>query len=574
MENGQIADILDEIADLLELTQGDVFRIGAYRNASLAVRGLSRRIEDMVRDGVDLCELPHIGKSTAEKINEILLTGTCKRLQDLEKQIPPGLARLMKVPQLGPKRAKLLYDKLKIKSIDELKAACQAHKIKDIPSFGEKTEQKILRGLATIGTWSGRILLKAAGDQVQALGRHMDMTGAIERWKVAGSFRRRLETVGDLDILVQTKDRAAATQAILKYPGIEQVPSRGEERVTVQLGGTLQVDFRFFEPEAFGAALMYFTGSKMHNIAMRKLAMGYKWKLNEYGLFKGNRRLAGATEEEIYEKLGLQWIPPELREDRGEIYAAREGKLPRLIELADIRGDLHCHTKLTDGENTIREMAEAALQRGYEYLAITDHSKAVSVARGLNEANLKKHAQAIRKLNGSINGLWLLAGVEVDILKDGTLDLDVSTLAELDWIVASVHSYFELSKAAMTKRLLKAVRSGVIHCIGHAAGRLIGRRDPVDVDWDELFAACKEYGVLLEINAQPDRLDLRDNYCQRGKEAGLRFVVNTDAHKQGDLDFMAFGVGVARRGWLESRDVLNTLSASELRQTLTRRQAA
>lgn len=568
MENAQIADILDEIADLLELSEGDMFRIGAYRNAALTVRGLSRRLEDIAHDGADLCELPHIGKSTAEKIDEILLTGTCKRLKELQQKIPPGLTSIMKVPQLGARRAKLLYDKLKIKSIEDLKAACEAHKIKELRSFGEKTEQNILRGLTTIGASSGRMLLKPASDHVEALGRHLDRAKAITRWETAGSFRRRLETVGDLDILVQATNRSAATEAILKYPGIERVLSRGPERVTVQLGGALQVDFRFFEPEAFGAALMYFTGSKPHNIALRKLVQRNKWKLNEYGLFKGNRRLAGATEEEVYAKLGLKWIPPELREDRGEIDASKQDEIPTLIESDDIRGDLHCHTKATDGANTILEMAEAARAHGYEYLAITDHSKAISVAKGFNEAKLKKHAAEIRKLNGSVKGLWLMAGVEVDILKDGTLDLDEDALAELDWVVASVHSYFELSKAAMTKRVVKAVSSGVVHCLGHAAGRIIGKRNPIDMEWDELFAACKEHGVRLEINAQPDRLDLRDNYCQRAKEAGVGFVINTDAHKQDDLEFMTFGVGVARRGWLERRDVLNTLPEAKLRQAL------
>jgi DNA polymerase (family X) len=331
------------------------------------------------------------------------------------------------------------------------------------------------------------------------------------------------------------------------------------------------VDFRFFEPQAFGAALLYFTGSKAHNIELRKLVQRHKWKLNEYGLFEGRRRLAGETEEEIYAKVGLQWIPPELREDRGEIDVAMKGHVPNLIELGDIHGDLHCHTKVTDGANTIKEMAEAARAQGYEYLAITDHSKAVTVAKGLNEPKLKIHADQIRKLNSSFDGLWVMAGIEVDILKDGTLDLEEATLAELDWVVGSVHSHFELSKAAMTKRLVKAVRSGVIHCIGHAGCRIIGRRDPIDVEWDELFVACREYDVCLEINSQPDRLDLRDNYCQRAKEAGIRFVINSDAHKQGDLDFMNFGVGVARRGWLERHDVMNTLTAAQLKQALAKR---
>jgi len=568
MENAQIADIFDEVADLLELSEADQFRIRSYRSAAQTVRGLPRRMEDMVRSGERLSDLPHIGKSTAEKIDEILRTGTCARLKELQKKLPAGLTALMKVPQLGPRRAKLLYDKLGVRTIEELKAACEQGRLREIPSLGAKTEQNILRGLATIGTSSGRMLLKAAADHVEALGRYLSGNKSIKRWEVAGSFRRRSETVGDLDILIEAGDRSAATEAILKYPGIETVLSRGPERVTVQLGGALQVDFRFFEPEAFGAALLYFTGSKSHNIALRRLVQKRKWKLNEYGLFSGRRRLAGASEEELYRKLGLEWIPPELREDRGEIDAAAHKAIPDLIELKDICGDLHSHTKATDGAHSLQEMADAARARGYEYLAVTDHSKAVSVAKGLDESRLKKHAREIRKLNSSMKDLWLLAGVEVDILKDGRLDLDEDVLAELDWVVASVHSHFDMSKTEMTRRLVRAIESGVVHCIGHASSRLIGRRSPIDADWDEVFAACRRHGVRLEINAQPDRLDLRDNYCQRAKEAGAGFVISTDAHKLSDLEFMPFGIGVARRGWLEPRDVLNTLPAAELRRVL------
>lgn len=571
MENAQIADILDEIADLLELTEGDVFRIRSYRGAARTVRDLPRRLEDMVHDEVDLSKLPHIGKSTSEKIEEMLSRGTCQRLIELRKKIPHGLTTLMKIPQLGPRRARLLYDKLHIQSIEELREACEKHRVREISSMGAKTEENILKGLSTVQASSGRMSLKAATDHVQALGRHLDKAKAVQHWEVAGSFRRRAETIGDLDVLVQAEDREAGTRAILKYPGIAEVLSRGPERITVRLEDTVQVDFRFFEPEAFGAALMYFTGSKAHNIALRKLVQHHKWKLNEYGLFKGTRRLAGATEAEIYNKLKLDWIPPELREDHGEIDAAGRHEIPKLLELQDIRGDLHCHTKATDGTATIREMAEAAAERGYEYLAITDHSKAVTIAGGLNDKKIRKHADEIRKLNNSMKKLWLLAGVEVDILEDGSLDLDRDTLAGLDWVVASVHSHFEMSEAAMTKRLLKAVRSGLIHCIGHASGRLIGRRNPIDADWDDLFAACREHHVRLEINSQPDRLDLRDTYCHQAKEAGVGFIINTDAHKQGDFDFMSFGVGIARRGWLERSDVLNTLPAAAFRRALRKK---
>ncbi len=571
MENAQIADVLDEIGDLLELTDASLFRIRAYHDAAQTVRSLPQRCEDLLADDVDLSELPHIGKSTASKIDELIHKGTCGRLLELRRRVPSGVTTLMKVPQLGPRRALLLHDALGIESIADLKKACEDHQLARVRSLGNKTEQNILRSLATLKATSGRMLLKAAGDHAEALGRYLHHIDGISRWEIAGSLRRRRETIGDLDVLVQSADRAAATDRILNYPGIEHVLSRGPERVSVRVGGALQVDFRFFDPPEFGAALLYFTGSKPHNIALRKRVQRRKWKLNEYGLFSGTRRLAGTTEAEVYARLGLAWIPPELREDRGELDAAAHGTLPKLVKLTDIRGDLHCHTKATDGAGTIADMAEAARLRGYDYLAITDHSKAVTIANGLNETRLKKHVEQIRKLDRSLDGIRLLAGVEVDILKEGQLDLDKDLLSTLDWVVGSVHSHFNLDRDAMTNRLVTAVRSGVIHCLGHPGGRIIGRRDLIQVDWDKVFAACKEHGVRIEINAQPDRLDLPDTYCQRAKAAGVEFVISTDAHKESDLDYMPFGVDVARRGWLEPGNVLNTCTAAKLRKALKRR---
>ncbi|HEY0947439.1 MAG TPA: DNA polymerase/3'-5' exonuclease PolX [Opitutaceae bacterium] len=579
MENAQIADLLDETADLLELASGDPFRIRAYREAARTVRTLPRRCEDLAGGAADFRELPHVGKSMAEHIAEILRTGACGRLLELRRKVPPALTTLLKVPQLGPRRARLVYDELGVTSLDELKKACEAHRLAAIKSLGIKTEENILRGLSTLGAGSGRMLYKEASDHAEALGRHLSQLKTITRWEIAGSFRRRKETVGDLDVLVVARDRTRAAAEILNYASIAEVTSRGAERVAVRLDGGLQVDFRFFEPKEIGAAQLYFTGSKAHNIALRKLVLKHRWKLNEYGLYRGRRRIAGATEEEVYAKLGLAWIPPELREDRGEIEAAARGELPELIELADIHGDLHCHTKATDGADSIEAMATAAQARGYEYLAITDHSKAVAIVKGLNEARLKKHVEAIRKVAASLEGeravgrgrargFWLLAGVEVDILRDGRLDLDERVLASLDWVVASVHSHFHLDEAAMTKRLLAAVRSGVVHCLGHPLGRIIGRREPIQADWQKIFAACREHRVRIEINAQPDRLDMPDHLCQLAKAAGVGFVISTDAHKQSDLEFMPLGVGMARRGWLERHDVLNTLSSLLLRKNL------
>jgi len=523
-----------------------------------------------VAEGRDLRTLPGVGESLAGKIHEILRTGTCRALEDLKTKVPPGLADLLGVPGLGPRKAKLLYDRLGITSLDELRRAAEEGRIRDLPGMGERTEQNILRGLRTLEAEAGRVLLKEAADLVAGLGRHLEGQKAIRRWEVAGSFRRRRETVGDLDVLVQAARRDRAAEAILGYPAVEDVLARGKEKVSVRLAGGLQVDFRFVRPEAMGAALMYFTGSKAHNIQMRRRAQARGLKLNEYGLFRGRRRLAGRTEEEVFAALDLPWIPPELREDRGEIDAAERGLLPNLITRDDLRGDLHAHTDATDGTLDLEALVAEARRRGYAYIAVTDHSKAVAVAGGLDADALRRQADRIRELDAGLRGFWVLAGIEVDILKDGRLDLPEKVLAGLDWVVASVHSYFDLPEDRMTDRLLAAVRSGVVHCLGHPLARLIGRRDPIRVDIDRLLEACRETGVALEINSYPDRLDLPDVYCKRAKEAGCRFAISTDAHKPADLDLIEYGVAVARRGWLEKEDVLNTRSAADLRAWLER----
>ena len=573
MENHRIAAVFDEIADILEIQGENPFRVRSYRNAARTVGDMTERLEDLVAQGKDLKSLPGIGGSLDAKIHDILKTGTCPALDDLRKQLPPHLTDLLGVKGIGAKKVKLLWEKLKITTLEELKAAAEAGRIRDLPGMGAKTEENILKGLQTLAAEAGRIGIQEAADHVAAIGRHLAGIKAVRRWEAAGSFRRRRETIGDLDVLVLADDRAAATAAILKYEPIRDVLSQGEEKASVALAGGLQVDFRFVDEEAFGAAMMYFTGSKAHNIVLRKLAQKEGCKLNEYGLFKGeDRRIAGRTEEEVYEKLGLkQGIPPELREDRGEIDAAAEGKLPKLIDLKDLRGDLHAHTKETDGANSIEEMVAAARAKGYEYLAITDHSKAVTIAHGMDESRLRAHADRIREVGSKLKGFRLLAGIEVDILKDGKLDLPQEALAELDWVCASVHSAFTLDEAKMTERILAAVESGVVHCLGHPLGRLIGQRDPIRFDADKVFAACKERGVCLEINSYPDRLDLPDVYCKRAKEMGCTMTISTDSHRVIDLDLVEFGVWVARRGWLEKGDVLNTLGAAAMQRWLNTR---
>ncbi len=568
MENAQIADIFDNIADLLDLQDENQFRIRSYRNAARTVRDLPQRIEDLIEQGEDLSELPNVGKGTAEKIHEIIETGTCKRYEDAKEAIPQEVTRLMDIPQVGARKAMQFYKELNVKSLDDLKKACKQHKVRDLEGMGAKTEENILKGIEQIKSTSQRVRLNTASQYVQAVSKLLEGIDGIERWEVAGSYRRGKETVGDLDFIIQAKDRKHVGEEIKEFREVEEIIGHGEEKLSVRLGNALQVDFRFFENENFGAALHYFTGSKAHNIHVRQIAQDRDWKLNEYGLFKDDRRLAGKTEESIFHRLDLVWIPPEMREDRGEIQAAQEDNLPDLIEMDQIHGDLHCHTNETDGYDTLETMVEAAQERGYEYMAITEHSKAVSVARGLDEKRLEKHAKKIRKLNDSLDGFWLMTGIEVDIMKNGDLDLDTKALKELDWVVASVHSYFDLDKKHMTDRLLKAIDSGVVHCLGHPFGRQIGQRKMIEFDVDRVFQACRDRGVFLEINAHPSRLDVPDDYCKYGKDQGVDFAICTDAHRTSDLDFIRFGVGVARRGWLEKKNILNTNTLRSLRKRL------
>ena len=564
MENTQIAHIFEHMAEMLELKGGNQFRVRAYQNTARALNNLSERVEDMVQAGSDLSKLSNIGKSSAEKIKEIVGTGTCKRLQELKSEIPESLTELIQIPQLGARKVKLINDKLGVESVEDLETACKEHRVRELEGMGAKTEENILKGIQTVQAASGRTMLKEALEQVNAIGRLLEERTEISQWQVAGSFRRQRETVGDLDILVESTDRNATADSILGSDLVEDVIGSGQQKVSVRLYGGLQVDFRFFEKDAFGAALMYFTGSKSHNIAVRQRAIESGWKLNEYGLFEDNKQIGGKTEEDIYRSLDMSWVPPELREDAGEIEAAVNGELPCLVEQSQMYGDLHCHTVASDGKNTIEEMAFAAKARGYEYLGICDHSKAVSVANGLDEERILKHASDIREVSEKFRDFRIMAGIEVDILKDGTLDLDEEVLSQLDWVTASTHFHLNLSSEDMTKRLLKAIKSGVVNCIGHPFARQIGRRDPIIFDVDEVFSACADYGVCLEINSQPERLDLLDVYCRKAKEAGIKMVISTDAHTADDLDFMRFGIGIARRGWLEKDDILNTRPQNDL----------
>ncbi|MFP4138937.1 MAG: DNA polymerase/3'-5' exonuclease PolX [Planctomycetota bacterium] len=571
MENAQIADIFEEISDLLELKDANEFRIRSYQNAARSIRDMSQRLADLAEEGEDLSELPNIGEKTAEKIHEILEKGTCRRLEDLRDELPQALTEVMKVPGVGPRKAMKIHRELDVDDLDDLRQACRDGKVRTLEGFGEKTEEKILDGIKTLETTAGRVSLKEAGDHVRSLSEWLDGVDEVDRYEVAGSFRRRKETVGDLDILIQASDRKAAGEAIVEFEGISNVDSHGAEKITVHLTGGLQVDFRFFEPRNFGAALMYFTGSKAHNIHLRKIAVDRGWKLNEYGLFKDDDLLAGKDEEAMYHRLNLAWVPPEMREDRGEVDAAAEDRLPELIEHDEVRGDLQCHTTASDGNNSIEEMARSAKDFGFSYLAITDHSKRVTMARGLDNDKCRKHAEEIRKMDGKLDRFWLLAGVEVDILKSGKLDLDEDVLAELDWVIASIHYDRNLSEEKMTERYLSAIRSGVVHAIAHPLGRIVGKREAMAIHFEKVAEACAEHDVLLEINAQPDRLDLPDTYVQQAREMGCSFSFGTDAHKTDAFDFLRYATDVARRGWLEAGDVVNTLTIPRLRRRLRRK---
>lgn len=570
MENAQIANIFDEIADLLDLKQANTFRVRSYRDAARTIRGLPDRLEDLAGEDKEFSDLSNIGEKTAKKIHEILDRGTCRRLEDLKKELPESLTRVMQVPGLGARKAMTLHEELGVDDLDDLKQACEDHKVRDIEGFGEKTEQKILEGIETLASTGDRILYKDADDHVTSLRQFLDGIDAIGQWDVAGSYRRCKETIGDLDVVIRAKDRHAAGEAILDYPEIRNVDSKGKEKITVHLKSGLQIDFRFFEQHDYGSAMLYFTGSKAHNIKLRRIAQGHDWKLNEYGLTKGDRRLAGKDEESIYHRLGLTWTPPELREDRGEIDIADEDALPTLVAPKEIRGDLQSHTDASDGEGSIRDMAEAARAQGYNFFAITDHSKRVTMANGLDDDRCRKHAEEIRTVNEDYHNLWLMAGVEVDILKDGSLDLSEDVLADLDWVMASIHYDRTLGETKMTERYCSAIRSGVVHAVAHPLGRLIGKRDPLPIDFGKIIETCREHDVFLEINAQPDRLDLPDTYIQQARDAGVLFTLGTDAHKPAELEFMRFGVNNARRGWLESGHLLNTLTATKLRKRIKR----
>jgi DNA polymerase (family 10) len=564
VHNADIAAIFEEIADLLEIEGANPFRIRAYRNAARTLSELPQDARVLLEKGDDLTRLPGIGDDLAAKIAEIVATGSCSLLQRLRKELPPAITELLHIPGLGPKRVKALYHDLNVQTVEQLYRAARDGRIRALSGFGEKTELNILQAVEAHVSQSRRFKLATAAQYAESLSAFLQKIAGASQVTVAGSFRRMRETVGDLDILVTATEPDSVMQHFTAYDEVAEVLSAGSTRASVVLKCGLQVDLRVVAEKSYGAALHYFTGSKAHNIAIRRIAQKLGLKVNEYGVFRANARIAGETEESVYRAVGLPYIPPELREDRGEIEVARAGRLPRLVELADLRGDLHIHTKATDGHDSLRDMARAAQALGFEYLAITEHSRRLTVAHGLDPLRLLRQCDEIDQLNTELSGITLLKGIEVDILEDGSLDLPDDVLARLDLVVGAVHSKFDLSRAKQTERILLAMEHPHFTLLAHPTGRLLERRAPYDVDMLRIIRKAKKRGCFLELNAHPERLDLLDTYCQMAKDEGVLVSINSDAHSSFDFANLKYGVGQARRGWLEKQDVLNTRPLAEL----------
>jgi DNA polymerase (family 10) len=568
-DNAEVARTLREVADLLEVQDGNAFRVRAYRGAARTVEELPGPVAGMIGNGAArLTNLPGIGDDLAGKIRQIVRTGTLPLMRELEAAVPRGAVALMRIRGIGPHRARLLAERLHVSSVAGLERAARAGRIRRLRGFGHKTENAILRELTARRVDEHRVRRATAAVEGDDLVEYLSETGSADRVMLAGSMRRCRETVGDLDVLATSRRRADIVRRFVAYPGATEVLAQGTTRASVRLRSGLLVDLRVVAPASFGAALHYFTGSKAHSIAIRRLGQDRGLKVNEYGVFRRGKRIAGRSEEEVFKSVGLPWIPPELREDRGEIEAARAGRLPRLVELEHIRGDLQSHTTDSDGRDTLDAMARAAEAMGYEYLAVTDHTPAVRVATGLDAAGFRRQWKRIDRLNARLGRLTILKGVEADILEDGLLDLDDRVLAGFDVVLVAIHSHFELSPVAQTARIIRAIEHSGVHILAHPTGRLIGRRQSVTLDLDAVCRAAADHGVWLEVNAQPERLDLDDIACRRAIELGVRIVIDTDAHSTAELLHMRWGVDQARRGWAQAADVMNTKSLAQFRRAL------
>lgn len=568
--NADIAAVFEEIADLLDIQGENPFRVRAYHNAARTVQGLSRSLAEMVAKGEALEALPTIGKDLAEKIREIVQTGRLRKLKELERAVSPDLAALLTIPGIGPRRVRMLHEQLDINSVAELEKAARVGRIRKLPGFGATSEANILKGLSAAQRRSRRYLWSEVEAVATQLADYLKAAGGVRRVTLAGSYRRRRETLGDLDILATAASSGPIMDRFVNYEDVERVISRGDTRSTVVLHRGLQVDLRVVPAVSFGSALHYFTGSRAHNIAVRARAVRKGLKINEYGVFRGEERIAGKTEKEVFATVGLPYIEPELRENRGELEAASRRQLPKLITEADIRGDLHMHTRETDGRDSLETLVTAAREKGYAYLAITDHSQHLTVAKGLTPERLLRQCEAIDRLNESLSGIRILKGIEVDILEDGHLDLKDDVLAHLDICVGAVHSAFGLSRRRQTARIIRAMDNPHFNIFAHPTGRLLGKRGAYEVDIEKVLAVARDRGCFLEINCQPERLDLNDVDCRLAKDLGVKLAISTDAHSGGQLNYMRFGVAQARRGWLEKHDVINTLPLKGLLGRLKR----
>ncbi len=580
MENLEIASVLRELADLLEIQGANPFRIRAYRNAIRTVNGLTQSVASMIEDGVDLSELPGIGKDLSSHIRELVGTGRMEVLEELGKEVPRSLADLVRLEGVGPKKAKKLWEELGVTSVDDLEAPLKDGRVAQLEGFGQKTAEKISRSIQDFRKHQGRFLLSEVDVLLAPLRQYLEGGGNVSRLEVAGSYRRRKETVGDVDLLASCDgEPSEVMDRFMNYQAVESVEAAGETRGRVRLRSGLSVDLRVVPEESFGAALQYFTGSKEHNVALRTLGVKKGLRINEYGVFQvdegeedgSEERLAGEEEAEVFAAVGLPWIPPVLREDRGEIQAARDGRLPNFLQIEDIRGDLQMHSTWSDGKHSLREMAEACRERGYEYLAITDHSQAVTVAGGLKPDQVQAQWEEVERVRAEVEGIFLFRSLEIDILKDGSLDMPDEILSELDLVLVSVHSFMNLGRSEMTDRVIRALEHPEVDILAHPTGRILNRREPFEMDVEAVLQAAAALDVAVELNAHPHRLDLNESHVRRAKELAVRVAIDTDAHSVGDLNYMSYGVDQARRGWLEPEDVLNALSLEEFRSWMMRK---
>jgi DNA polymerase (family 10) len=563
MKNKELADLFEKMADILEFKGENPFKISAYRKASRIIADLMQDIESSAEKG-ELKNIPGIGEGMAQKIEEYLKTGKISKFEEVKKGVSDELIAIMDIPGMGPKTLSMLHKEKGINNFSQLEKALNDGSLLGLFGMGEKKIENIKRGIQLLKQSKGRMNLGVAFPVAKRIMETLRQKTGSKKIEWAGSLRRMKENIGDIDILATGLNKEKIVQAFTHLPEVKEILASGETKASVIVEGGTQIDLRVVEEDSYGAALQYFTGSKGHNIHLRGIAKAKGIKINEYGVFKGEKKIAGKEEKEVYRSLGMEWIEPELREDRGEIEAAQGKRLPKLVQESEIKGDLHVHSKYSDGTSSIEEIAQAAQKRGYQYVAVCDHSQSLRIAHGLDESRLMKQIDEIDRINEKLKGFRILKGTEVDILSDGKLDLPEKTLEKLDFVVAAIHSGFKQDKVKMTKRIVRALESPYIHILAHPSGRLLGARDPYEVEMDELMEAAKKYGKALEINAYFERLDLNDIQCRKAKEMGVRVGIGTDAHHLDQMWMMSLGVAVARRGWLETKDVLNTLSLKEI----------